>query len=63
MFMGQGIRGNRMLGATDAQQFSLPADNRTLACDRDKGIRPEHLHSAGANLRASEGIPWRSSFR
>ena len=55
MFLGRGIRGNRVLGATDEKQFQVPLDPETLACDRDKGIRlrPEHIHEA---LRQHAGI-------
>jgi uncharacterized protein (DUF1501 family) len=55
MFMGQGIRGNRVIGATDEKQFSIPVHPGTLASDREKGIRirPEHLHEA---LREFAGI-------
>jgi hypothetical protein len=55
MFMGQGIRGNRVIGATDEKQFSVPVVPDTLACDAQKGIRvrPEHIHT---ELRAMAGI-------
>lgn len=55
MFLGAGIRGNRVIGATDAGQQLLPLDPQTLAIDTDQGIRlrPEHLHQA---LRELAGI-------
>ncbi len=55
MFLGQGIRGNRVIGATDEKQFSVPIIPSTLACDKDKGIRvrPEHIHH---ELRVLAGI-------
>jgi hypothetical protein len=55
MFMGQGIRGNRVIGATDDKQMSVPVDVNTLACDQEKGIRirPEHIHQS---LREYAGI-------
>jgi hypothetical protein len=55
MFLGQGIRGNRVIGATDEKQFAVPIIPDTLACDKDKGIRvrPEHIHT---ELRALAGI-------
>jgi len=55
MFMGRGVRGNRVIGATDAQQFAVPIVPDTLACDKEKGIRirPEHLHT---ELRALAGV-------
>ncbi len=55
MFMGHGIRGNRVIGATDEKQFSVPVLPETLALDREKGIRmrPEHIHT---ELRELAGI-------
>lgn len=55
MFLGRGIRGNRVVGATDDGQFHVPVNPRTLAIDRQNGIRvrPEHIHQA---LRELAGI-------
>lgn len=55
MFLGRGIRGNRMIGATDERQFHVPLNPRTLATDRQNGVRvrPEHIHTA---LREFAGI-------
>jgi uncharacterized protein (DUF1501 family) len=55
MFLGPGIKGNRVIGATDEKQFHVPLDPQTLATDKDKGIRvrPEHIHEA---LRQYAGI-------
>ncbi len=55
MFLGRGIKGNRVLGATDERQFHVPVNAQTLACDRQSGIRvrPEHIHTA---LRQLAGI-------
>ncbi len=55
MFIGPGIKGNRVLGATDEKQFQVPVNPQTLACDKDKGIRvrPEHVHES---LREFAGI-------
>lgn len=55
MFLGRGIRGNRVIGATDEQQFHVPIHPQTLACDLDQGVRvrPEHIHLA---LREFAGI-------
>lgn len=55
MFLGQGIKGNRVIGATDEKQFAVPVDPATLRLDREKGlrIRPEHIHQA---LRQLAGI-------
>ncbi len=55
MFLGKGITGNCVLGATDAQQNLIPVNPQTLNLDRETGIRvrPEHLHLA---LRQLSGI-------
>lgn len=55
MFLGKGIRGNRVIGATDEKQFGVNIEAQTLACDKEKGIRvrPEHIHAA---LREFAGI-------
>ena len=55
MFLGPGIKGNRVIGATDEKQFGVPIMPDTLACDKEKGIkvRPEHIHEA---LREFAGI-------
>ncbi len=55
MFLGPGIKGDRVIGATDEGQFAIPFDPHQLACDQDAGIRvrPEHLHEA---LRQFAGI-------
>ncbi len=55
MFLGAGITGNRVIGATDEGQFLVPIDSQTLATDTEAGIRvrPEHIHDA---LRRFAGI-------
>lgn len=55
LFLGRGIQGNRVVGATDAKQFAVPVDPQTLKQDREKGVRvrPEHIHEA---LREFAGI-------
>ena len=55
MFIGPGIKGNRVLGATDEKQFAIPINPKTLALDKEKGsrVRPEHIHEA---LRQFAGI-------
>jgi hypothetical protein len=52
MFMGRGIRGNRVIGATDEKQFLIPIDPKSLSTDKENGIRvrPEHIHEALRNL-------------
>ncbi len=57
MFMGQSIRGNRVLGATDDGQFAKPIDAKTFDVQTTEGqgtrVRPEHMHVA---LRQLAGI-------
>lgn len=55
MFMGPGIKGNRVIGATDEKQFALPLNPHSLELDKEKGIRirPEHIHES---LREFAGI-------
>ena len=56
MFMGHGIQGNRVIGATDEKQFLVPINPKSLSItDKEKGIRvrPEHIHTA---LREFAGI-------
>lgn len=54
-FLGKGIKGNRVLGATDEKQFAVPFDPKSLKLDKEKGIRvkPEHVHES---LRELAGI-------
>jgi hypothetical protein len=55
LFLGRGITGNRVIGATDEKQFAVPLDPKSLALDKGKGVRvrPEHVHEA---LRELAGI-------
>ena len=55
MFLGPGIKGNRVVGATDDKQFGVNLNPATLALDKEKGVkvRPEHVHEA---LREFAGI-------
>ncbi len=57
MFLGAGVKGNRVIGKTDDGQFLVPINPQTLALedDAEKGlrIRPEHIHLA---LREFAGI-------
>jgi len=55
MFMGRGIRGNRVVGSTTDKQLVVPLNPKSLATDKKKGIhiRPEHIHDA---LRQLAGI-------
>jgi len=55
MFLGPGISGNRVIGATDEKQQLVPINRGSLAIDTDHGIRvrPEHIHLA---LREFAGV-------
>ena len=57
MFLGPGIKGNRVIGKTDGGQFLTPIDPKTLALEEDEAkgvrVRPEHIHLA---LRQFAGI-------
>jgi uncharacterized protein (DUF1501 family) len=57
LFLGPGIRGNRIVGATDEKQFPVPLNPQSLALVADKAagirMRPEHIHQA---LRQYAGI-------
>jgi len=55
MFLGPGISGNRVIGATDQMQQLVPINPGSLAIDNDKGIRvrPEQIHLA---LREFAGV-------
>ena len=48
MFLGPGIKGNRVVGSTDEKQFAVPMNPATLQSDQEAGIRirPEHIHQA-----------------
>jgi uncharacterized protein (DUF1501 family) len=48
MFLGRGITGNRVIGATDEKQFQVAINPQSLALDREQGVRvrPEHIHTA-----------------
>ena len=64
MFLGRGIQGNRVIGATDEKQFHVPLDPQTLASDREKGIRvrPEHIHAALRDLAGIADHPFSRRF-
>ncbi len=55
MFLGPGISGNRVIGATDDKQQLVPINAGSLAIDNVNGIRvrPEHIHLA---LREFAGV-------
>lgn len=54
MLMGQGIEGNRTIGATDDEQYAVPVDPKTLEPSEDGIIlTPAHVH---AELRTLAGV-------
>ena len=55
MFLGRGIKGNRVIGATDEKQFQVSINPQSLALDSEHGVRvrPEHIHAA---LRELAGV-------
>ena len=48
MFLGPGITGNRVIGATDEKQFLVPVNPKTLELDKENGVRvrPETIHTS-----------------
>ncbi|MDH5671496.1 MAG: DUF1501 domain-containing protein [Myxococcales bacterium] len=55
-FLGAGIPGDRVLGATDAEQLARPVDASTLeVADGGVVIRPHHIHRALRRLAAMDG--------
>jgi hypothetical protein len=64
MFLGRGIRGNRVIGATDEGQFQVAIDPTTLATSAEKGIRvrPEHVHTALRELAGISEHPFSEQF-
>jgi hypothetical protein len=64
MFLGRGIKGDRVIGATDEKQFLVPLDPKTLALDKEKGIRvrPEHVHLALQQLAGIQDHAFAKQF-
>ena len=64
MFMGRGIKGNRVIGATDEKQFLKPINPKSLAIDEKSGIRtrPEHIHQALRELAGIEDHPFSKKY-
>lgn len=64
MFIGPGIKGNRVIGATDEGQLHVPLDPQTLTTDQGKGIRvrPEHIHEALRHLAGISDHPHSKAF-
>jgi len=64
MFLGAGIQGDRVVGATDEKQYLVPIDPKTLKTDKEKGIRvrPEHVHQALRELAGVQGHAFAKQF-
>jgi hypothetical protein len=64
MFLGPGIVGNRLLGATDEKQQLVPIDPLTLKLDPVGGIRvrPEHIHQSLREFASIENHPLSQRF-
>lgn len=64
MFMGPGIRGGRVVGATDARQSPLTIDPATLALS-ESGVRitPGHVHHSLRELLGFSDNPLVEPFR
>jgi hypothetical protein len=64
MFLGPGIVGNRLIGATDEKQQLVPIDPQTLKTDPVGGIRvrPEHIHQSLREFASIENHPLSQRF-
>jgi hypothetical protein len=64
IFLGSGIQGNRVIGATDDAQMPKPIDTNTLSPAADTGIRvrPEHIHLALRELAGIADHPFAKQF-
>ena len=64
MFLGSGIAGNRVIGATDETQQLVPIDPVSLALKPQDGVRvrPEHLHLALRELGGIADHPFAAQF-
>jgi hypothetical protein len=64
MFLGRGIKGNRVVGATDEKQFAVPLNPQTLQTNQEGGIRvrPEHVHEALRELAGIADHPFSRRF-
>ncbi len=64
MFLGPGITGNRVMGATDEKQQLVPVSPQTLELDKVSGIRvrPEHIHFALREFAQVQDHPFSQRF-
>ena len=64
MFLGRGIKGNRVIGATDEKQFAVPLDPATLDARQGEG-RPRAARAhprRAARIRRHRRPPARKKF-
>lgn len=64
MFLGKGITGDRVIGATDEKQQAVPINPQSLAIDKENGIRvrPEHIHLALREFAGIQDHPFSKQF-
>jgi len=64
MFLGRGIQGNRVIGATDEKLQLVPVDPKSLQTSKEKGVRvrPEHIHLALRELAGIESHAFAKQF-
>jgi len=64
MFLGPGITGNRVMGATDEKQQLLSVNPQSLEIDQVAGIRvrPEHIHFALREFAQVQDHPFSQRF-
>ena len=64
MFLGTGIAGNHVIGATDEKQLLVPINPKTLDIDKERGVRvrPEHIHLALREFAGIQGHPFSKQF-
>ena len=61
---GGGIRGGKVIGATDEKQFLMPINPKSLSLEEKNGIRtrPEHIHQALRELAGIEDHPFSKKY-
>jgi len=64
MFLGPGIRGDRVIGKTDDAQFAVKINPQTLEVQPENGmlVRPEHIHEALRQYAGIENHPASQKF-
>lgn len=63
VFLGRGIKGNRVIGATDEKQMHVPLNPKALTTGKDGvRVRPEHVHTALRELAGIADHPFSRRF-